>query len=66
MGRKRAYAYVAIDRATPFVYVEILYDRKGETAAAFLRRFLEAFKVEVHTVLTDNGSEWTDVVSRTS
>ena len=60
LHRKRAYAYVAIDRATRFVYVEILYDRKGETAAAFLRRFLEAFKVEVHTVLTDNGSEWTD------
>jgi transposase InsO family protein len=60
LHRKRAYAYVAIDRATRFVYVEILYDRRGETAAAFLRRFLEAFKIEVHTVLSDNGSEWTD------
>lgn len=57
---KRAYAYVAIDRATRFVYVEILYDRRGETAAAFLRRFLESFSIEVHTVLSDNGSEWTD------
>jgi transposase-like protein len=57
LHRKRAYAYVAIDRATRFVYVEILYDRRGETAAAFLRRFLEAFKIEVHTVLSDNGSE---------
>lgn len=60
LHRKRAYAYVAIDRATRFVYVEILYDRRGETAAAFLRRFLAAFPVEVHTVLSDNGSEWTD------
>jgi transposase InsO family protein len=60
LHKKRAYAYVAIDRATRFVYVEILYDRKAETAAAFLRRFLEAFKIEVHTVLSDNGSEWTD------
>lgn len=57
---KRAYAYVAIDRATRFVYVEILYDRRGETAAAFLGRFLESFRIEVHTVLSDNGSEWTD------
>ena len=60
LHRKRAYAYVAIDRATRFVYVEILYDRRGETAAAFLRRFIEAFRIEVHTVLSDNGSEWTD------
>jgi len=57
---KRAYAYVAIDRATRFVYVEILYDRTGETAAGFIERFLGSFPVEVHTVLTDNGSEWTD------
>lgn len=60
LHRRRAYAYVAIDRATRFVYIEILYDRRGETAAAFLRRFLAAFRVEVHTVLSDNGSEWTD------
>ena len=60
LHKKRAYAYVAIDRATRFVYVEILYDRRGETAAAFLRRFLESFDIEVHTVLSDNGSEWTD------
>jgi transposase-like protein len=57
---KRAYAFVAIDRATRFVYVEILYDRKGETAAGFLKRFLDSFPIAVHTVLTDNGSEWTD------
>ena len=60
LHRKRAYAYVAIDRATRFVYVEILYDRRGDTAAAFLSRFLDTFKINVHTVLTDNGSEWTD------
>ncbi len=59
LHRRRAYAYVAIDRATRFVYVEILYDRRGATAAAFLRRFLDAFSLEVHTVLSDNGSEWT-------
>ena len=54
LGGKRDYAYVAIDRATRFVYVEILPDRKGATAAAFLKRFLEAFPYPVHTILTDN------------
>lgn len=57
---RRSYAYVAIDRATRFVYVEVLMDRKGTTAAAFFTRFLAAFPYPVHTVLTDNGPEFTD------
>jgi transposase InsO family protein len=60
LGRRRSYAYVAIDRATRFVYLEILPDRRAVTAAAFLDRFLDRFPLEVHTILTDNGSEFTD------
>ena len=39
LNRRRSYAYVAIDRATRFVYLEILPDRRASTAAAFLERF---------------------------
>ena len=60
LNRRRSYAYVAIDRATRFVYLEILPDRRAQTAAGFLARFLDSFALEVHTVLTDNGSEFTD------
>ncbi len=60
LNRRRSYAYVAIDRATRFFYLEILADRWADTAAGFLARFLERFQLEVHTVLTDNGSEFTD------
>lgn len=60
LGGKRAYAFVAIDRATRYVYVEILYERSGTTARAFFERFLAHFPHPVHTVLTDNGGEWTD------
>jgi transposase InsO family protein len=60
LDRKRAYAYVAIDRATRFVYLEILPDRRAQTAAGFLQRFLARFPLPVHTILTDNGSEFTD------
>jgi transposase-like protein len=60
LDRRRSYAYVAIDRATRFVYLEILPDRRADTAAGFLARFLERFQLNVHTVLTDNGSEFTD------
>jgi transposase InsO family protein len=60
LGRRRSYAYVVIDRATRFVYLEILPDRRAATAAGFLARFLDRFPLKVHTVLTDNGSEFTD------
>jgi transposase InsO family protein len=57
---KPAYAFVAIDRATRFVYLEIHDCRDGATTAAFLERFLAAFPITVHTILSDNGGEWTD------
>ena len=60
LNRQRAYAYVAIDRATRFVYLEILRDRRGTTASDFLQRFLASFPLKVHTILTDNGAEFTD------
>jgi hypothetical protein len=39
LNRQRSYAYVAIDRATRFVYLEILPDRRAPTAAGFLAPF---------------------------
>ena len=60
LRKQRAYAFVAIDRATRFVHLEIWPDRSGATAAGFLERFLAAFPLPVHTVLTDNGAEFTD------
>ena len=55
-----AYVFVAIERATRFVYVEIVQERSAATIAACLKRFLEAFGHPVHTILTDNGAEFTD------
>ena len=60
LRRKKAYAYVAIDRATRFVTLEVHDRRDAATAAGFLRRAIQSFPVHVHTVLTDNGSEFTD------
>jgi transposase InsO family protein len=55
-----AYVFVAIERTTRFVHVQIVQDRSGATIAACLNGFLEAFGQPVHTILTDNGSEFTD------
>jgi transposase-like protein len=60
LQRQKSYAFVAIDRATRYVYLEIHPKRDAETAAGFLDRFLAHFPHPVHTILTDNGSEFTD------
>lgn len=60
LRRQKSYAFVAIDRATRYVYLEIHPRRDAETAAGFLKRFLGHFPHQVHTILTDNGSEFTD------
>jgi len=60
LEKRKSYAFVAIDRATRYVYLEIHPRRDGKTAAAFLERFLAHFPYPVHTILTDNGSEFTD------
>lgn len=56
----RAYAFVAIERMTRFAHVEVIESRDAQTSAACLERFLRAFPYRVHTILTDNGSEFTD------
>ena len=60
LQRRTSYAFVAIDRATRYVYVEIHSRRDGATATGFLKRFLAHFPHQVHTILTDNGAEFTD------
>jgi transposase InsO family protein len=60
LERRRSYAFVAIDRATRYVYLEIHQSRDAATAAGFLARFIAHFPHHVHTILTDNGSEFTD------
>jgi len=60
LGRLRSYAFVAIDRATRYVFLEIHPRRDAKTAAGFLTRFLAHFPQEVRIILTDNGSEFTD------
>jgi transposase InsO family protein len=60
LERQKAYAFVAIERATRYVYLEVHPDRSANTAALFLERLLSALPIKVHTVLSDNGSEFTD------
>jgi transposase InsO family protein len=52
--------FVAIDRATRFVHIEVVARRDAATIAACLERLVAAFPHKIRIILTDNGSEFTD------
>lgn len=60
----RSYRFVAIDRATPWVYLEILPDQSKPASKRFLTRRIQAAPFHIRTILTDKGKEFTDRVSR--
>jgi transposase InsO family protein len=56
----RRYLFVAIDRATRWVYLRIYAHQDEAAATDFLRRLSQAAPMKIQTVLTDNGSQFTD------
>ncbi|GGY25115.1 hypothetical protein GCM10011289_30980 [Paludibacterium paludis] len=52
--------FVAIDRATRWVFVQIKSNKTAHTARAFLTALQRAVPCHIRTILTDNGSEFTD------
>ena len=56
----REYLYVAIDRATRFVFVDIMPDKSSQSANKFLETLIEKFPAKITKILTDNGKEFTD------
>ncbi|HHH89286.1 MAG TPA: IS481 family transposase [Aliiroseovarius sp.] len=52
--------FVAIDRTSKFAYVE-LHEKAGKMVAAqFLRNLIAAVPYRIHTILTDNGIQFTN------
>lgn len=58
--RSRSYLFVAIDRATRWVYLEIRRDKSAKSAKGFLNNLVNKAPFRVSRVLTDNGKEFTD------
>ena len=54
------YLFVGIDRASRWVYVEILGEKTALNAAGFLQRLVAQAPFKVQKVLTDNGKAFTD------
>ena len=51
--------YVAIDRKSKITAVQLVKKTGGTSASAFPERVIEAFPYKIHTVLTDNGIQFT-------
>ena len=53
------YIFVAIDRISKFVVVRIFEKQTMENSIAFLQEVIESFPYKIHTILTDNGAQFT-------
>ena len=57
---RRRYLFVAIDRATRWVFMRIYRDQSERSSTDFLRRLKRVAPMKIKTILTDNGSQFTD------
>ncbi|MDQ0513194.1 transposase-like protein [Angulomicrobium amanitiforme] len=55
----KLYLYVAIDRTSKFAFVQVVRKTGRTSASAFLMALIEAVPYRIHTVLTDNGIQFT-------
>ena len=55
----KLYLIVAIDRVSKFAFAELHERATRRIAADFLRRLVERVPYAIHTVLTDNGFQFT-------
>jgi hypothetical protein len=55
-----SYLCVAIDRASRWVYFEVLPDKTAQGTRNFLERLVAACPFKIEKILTDNGKEFTD------
>ena len=56
----RRYLFVAIDRATRWVFMRTYGEQSDRSSTDFLRRLKRAAPMKIKTILTDNGSQFTD------
>ena len=59
---KHRYLFVAIDRATRWVFIQLKSRKTAAAAKSFLAALGKACPVKIHNLLTDNGKEFTSKV----
>ena len=55
----KLYLYVAIDRTSKFAFVQLVRKTGRSSASTFLVALIAAVPYKIHTVLTDNGVQFT-------
>jgi len=63
---QRRYLYVAIDRASRWVYLEVRADRKQRSARAFVANLIQAAPFRITHLLTDNEAAFTDRLNQST
>ena len=56
----KLYLFVAIDRTSKFAFAELHQKMTRLTTAEFLRHLIAAVPYKIHTILTDNGVQFTN------
>jgi len=57
---RRRYLFVAIDRATRWVFIRVFNAKTAANARRFLRDLERSCPIRIRTILTDNGKEFPD------
>jgi transposase InsO family protein len=57
---QRSYLYVAIERATRWVFVAVYKTQTADNAVDFVEKLKEATPIPIRQILTDNGVQFTD------
>jgi transposase InsO family protein len=55
----KLYLYVAVDRTSKFAFLQVVKKTGRTSASAFLEALIHAVPYKIHTVLTDNGIQFT-------
>ncbi|NJM31912.1 MAG: transposase family protein [Limnobacter sp.] len=56
----RSYLFVAIDRASRWVFMHVYPDQTEQSSVDFLKRLQKACPFKIEKLLTDNGTQFTD------
>jgi transposase-like protein len=59
IDKNKHYLFAAIDRVCKYGYVELHDNKTMKTSREFLQNLIEDIPFKIHTILTDNGSQFT-------
>jgi transposase-like protein len=59
LNGETAYVFVAVDRTTKMMHLEVFSRKTKQSALCFLEECIHFFPFDIHTILTDNGREFT-------